>query len=43
MKSIYYKNYLNEWVRSSLVPSNKNLEWVRRNLAQNGVCEIFQK
>ena len=43
MKTIWYKNWQNNWVKSNLKPTNKNLEYVRKNLALNGQCEIFTK
>jgi hypothetical protein len=43
MKSIWYKNWEGEWTKSDLRPTKKNLEYVRKNLALNGQCEIFVK
>jgi hypothetical protein len=43
MKKIWYKNWQDVWVSSPLKANRANLEFVRKNLAQNGVCEIFNK
>lgn len=41
IQTIWYKNWMNEWVIADCPPTKQNLQWVRKNLAQNGVCEIF--
>ena len=41
MKTIWYKNSEGKWIKSDLKPTKKNLEYVRKNLALNGQCEIF--
>lgn len=41
IRTIWYKNWENVWMVAECEATNKNLEWVRTNLAQNGVCEIF--
>ena len=43
MKSIGYKNWDGKWAKSDLKPTKANLEYVRKNLALNGQCEIFVK
>jgi len=43
MKTIWYKNWEGKWTKSDLKPTKKNLEYVRKNLALNGQCEIFVK
>jgi hypothetical protein len=42
-KTIWYKNWLGQWVQSPLSPTQKNLSVVRKTLALNGVVEIFEK
>jgi len=41
MKSIWYKNWEGKWTKSDLKPTKANLEYVRKNLALNGQCEIL--
>lgn len=43
MKTIYYKNWLGEWVKSEMTPTKKNLEYIRKHWAENGRAEIFGK
>ncbi len=43
MKSIWYKNWLGLWTKSELKATKVNLEYVRKNLALNGQCDIFKK
>ena len=43
MKTLWYKNYEGKWAKSDLSPTKKNLEYVRKNYALNGQCEIFIK
>ena len=42
-KTIYYKNYTGQWVKSNLKATKANLEFIRKQYALNGVCEIFKK
>jgi len=47
MKTIYYKNWLGEWVKdlsfTSQKQAEKRLSFVRKEKALNGQCEIFNK
>lgn len=41
MRAIWYKDWQGQWKKSDLAPTKKNLEWVRKNLALNGQCDVF--
>jgi len=41
METLWYKNYEGKWVKSMLPATKKNLEFIRKNYALNGQCEIF--
>lgn len=42
-KTIWFINFLNKWEASTMRATLVNLEYVRKNLALNGQCEIFHQ